>query len=114
MGASPSLQENTVGGMLYTTQWIRVQPGASGSSTIKAKLLVPSGADSHTRAGEISSPSQVYFEGILSFSLKDGLVKCKLMSFCPCSNKKNNSRSRAFIKLIIELQFIYKLTHLKN
>src|SRR3989338_7059533 len=38
--------------------------GASGSSTISAKLFVPAGAPGPASGGEISRPSQVYGGGI--------------------------------------------------
>jgi hypothetical protein len=41
-----------------------VNPPASGSSTIKAKLCVPAGGSPHANGGEISSPLQEYWTGI--------------------------------------------------
>src|SRR5215471_5180910 len=46
--------------------------GASGSSIIRTRLLVPSGTPSHASGGETSSPSQVYFEGMWPFCLNAG------------------------------------------
>ncbi len=40
--------------------------GASGSSQIRAKLFVPAGLAAHSRGGEKSAPSQVYFAAIIS------------------------------------------------
>lgn len=79
-GECPSLDPVEVGKMLKTTQWVHVPRGASGSSTISTRLFVPSGIPSHCSGGEIFSPSQVYFDGIDSFSLNTWLVKCKLIS----------------------------------
>src|SRR5881628_2317041 len=45
-------------------QWTQVPTGASGSSAIKAKALVPRGGFSHLRGRERSAPSQVYLRGI--------------------------------------------------
>ena len=38
--------------------------GASGSSIIRTRLFVPSGTPFQASGGEISTPSQVYFDGI--------------------------------------------------
>src|SRR5918995_6529047 len=56
-------------GMSYNTQCTQVVfgalgSGASGSSTMSAKLLVPAGAPLHARAGARSLPSQVYSLGM--------------------------------------------------
>jgi hypothetical protein len=58
--------------MLYRIQCTQVilgaaGSGASGSSTIKAKLSAAEGILDHPRGGDISCPSQVYTDGILSF-----------------------------------------------
>src|SRR6478609_1259093 len=55
--------------MLYNTQWTHrtfgaAGSGASGSSTISARLMALSGTPDHSSGGELSSPSQVYFAGI--------------------------------------------------
>ena len=57
------------------TQCIHVPIGASGSSAMSARLLVFAGTDSQSSGGEMSGPSQVYFFGIISPSLKAVLVK---------------------------------------
>jgi len=44
--------------------------GASGSSTISARLFAPSGAPANISAGETSLPSQVYFAGIAPICTK--------------------------------------------
>src|SRR6187200_3722464 len=58
--------------MSYTTQCTQVcfgaaGSGASGSSTIIAKLFVPSGASDHASGGDVSAPSQVWTVGIAPF-----------------------------------------------
>jgi hypothetical protein len=63
---------DVLAGILYTTQCTYTifgfaGSGASGSSTINAKLLVPAGASDHSSGGERSSPSQVYRDGIFPF-----------------------------------------------
>src|SRR6478609_176398 len=44
--------------------------GASGSSTMSTRLLVPAGTPDHASGGERSLPSQVYFAGISAPSAK--------------------------------------------
>jgi hypothetical protein len=63
-----------VAGRSYNTQCTHVPTGASGSSHISAELLVPAGALSQLRGGEIFSPSHVYLDGIGSPSAKLELV----------------------------------------
>src|SRR5271155_3484241 len=50
--------------MSKTAQWRNTPEGASGSSTTRTRLLVPSGTPDHVRGGEISAPSQVYCDVI--------------------------------------------------
>src|SRR6478672_4489578 len=55
--------------MLYNTQWTHrtfgaAGSGASGSSTINARLIARSGTPDHSSGGELSSPSQVCVAGI--------------------------------------------------
>src|SRR5215218_6047583 len=54
--------------------------GASGSSTTKAKLLVPAGGSDHSSGGDRFSPSAVYFAGIGSPLPNAGLFKLKAIS----------------------------------
>jgi hypothetical protein len=59
--------------MLYRTQCTQVirgaaGSGASGSSTISARLFVPAGTPVHAREGETSFPSQVCNFGIGPFA----------------------------------------------
>ena len=53
-----------VGVMFQTSQCVQARVGASESSTISARLFVPSGIPSIDSGGLISSPSLVYFSGI--------------------------------------------------
>src|ERR671935_181963 len=57
------------------TQWTKVPPGASGSSTIRAYEAVFAGAPDQARGGEWFAPSQVNFDGMESLFLKAGLVR---------------------------------------
>src|ERR671937_3087672 len=57
------------------TQWTKVPPGASGSSTISAYEAVLAGAPDQARGGEWFAPSQVNFAGMASLFLKAGLVR---------------------------------------
>src|SRR6516165_11187423 len=50
--------------MSKAAQWRNTPEGASGSSTTRTRLLVPSGSPDHVSGGEISVPSQVYCDGI--------------------------------------------------
>src|SRR5665647_845411 len=63
--------------MLYSTQCTQVilgasGSGASGSSTISARLFVPVGTPVQARAGEISRPSQVWRAGIAPLCVNEG------------------------------------------
>lgn len=51
-------------GSPYTTQCTNVPPGASGSSTIKARLRVEVGGSVHDSGGDWFAPSQVKSRGI--------------------------------------------------
>src|SRR5579872_6355638 len=55
------------------TQWTQVWPGASGSSTMRAKYLVPLGGFFQFTSGEILPLPQVYLSGIMPPSLKEVL-----------------------------------------
>src|SRR5262249_55120 len=57
--------------------------GASGSSIIRTRLLVPLGMPSHASGGETSSPSQVYLEGIWPFCLNAGEFRVVAMAALP-------------------------------
>src|SRR6478672_4480106 len=50
--------------MSHTPQCRKVPLGASGSSTTKAKLLVPGGGSDQLRGGDLPPPSQVNSAGI--------------------------------------------------
>src|SRR5262245_61128503 len=52
--------------MLKMTQCTQAPMGASGSSAIRAKLLVASGTSVHFSGGEWSSSSPVYVLGIVA------------------------------------------------
>src|SRR5687768_14685143 len=69
----------TDAGMSYNTQCTQVVfgalgSGASGSSTMSAKLFVPAGAPLHSRGGARSLPAQVYSWWICQFGAKAGEV----------------------------------------
>src|SRR6476619_1823235 len=66
-------------GMLYKTQCTHVPSGASGSSTISAKELVPAGGSFQARAGEIFFPIHEYFAGIDCPVANASLVKVRDM-----------------------------------
>jgi hypothetical protein len=54
-------------------------PGASGSSTMSAKLFVPAGAPLHSRGGARSLPSQVYSLGMSPFGGNAGELSESVM-----------------------------------
>jgi hypothetical protein len=62
---------------LYATQWKNVPPGASGSSTINAKVTVDFGAPFHASSGDRSAPLQVNSAGIAAPGAIAGLVKVR-------------------------------------
>src|SRR5918993_333901 len=71
-------------GMSYNTQCTQVVfgawgSGASGSSTMSAKLFVPAGAPLHSRGGARSLPSQVYSLGMSPFGGNAGEVSESVM-----------------------------------
>src|SRR5215469_15647494 len=87
-GLAPSGSEVTVGSIPKTTQWTQVilgarGSGASGSSTMRARLLVPAGSPDHARGGEVSWPSHVYFAGISPSFAKLGDVMRNVMAAPP-------------------------------
>eukprot|EP00980_Cylindrotheca_fusiformis_P009986 scaffold2212_cov143-Cylindrotheca_fusiformis.AAC.4 len=62
----PSDKLVIVDGILATTQWTHgVADGASGSSTISTKDLVPAGTFDQDRGGDRLSPFLAYFMGIV-------------------------------------------------
>src|SRR5579872_133442 len=61
---APSAKLRTVLGILKTTQCTHTFAGASGSSTIRANVLVPAGSSDHCKDGETFAPSHVYCDGI--------------------------------------------------
>jgi hypothetical protein len=63
--------------MLQARQWMKVPPGASGSSIESANERVPFGGLVQRSAGETFCPSQVNFAGIAAPALKAGLVSVK-------------------------------------
>ena len=68
--AMPSGNDVVSGGRSYSTQCTQVifgaaGSGASGSSTISARLCAPAGTPSIASGGETSSPSQVCLRGML-------------------------------------------------
>jgi hypothetical protein len=70
--------------MSYSTQCTQIVfgawgSGASGSSTMIAKLLVPAGAPLHSRGGARSLPSQVYSSGMSPFGANAGDVSESVM-----------------------------------
>src|SRR6516162_11692456 len=75
-------------GRLYRTQCTHVirgalGSGASGSSTINARLLAPWGTPLQVSAGARSCPSQVCWVGISPFGWKSAEVKVSAMCYLP-------------------------------
>jgi len=65
--------------MLYTIQWVNVPDGASGSSKIRAKLLVPAGTFSHEIPGVRYDPAQVNSFGRTDPGVIDSTVMVKFV-----------------------------------
>jgi hypothetical protein len=71
--------------MSYNTQCTQVVfgalgSGASGSSTMSAKLFMPAGAPFHSRGGARSLPSQVYSLGMPPFGGNAGELSESVMT----------------------------------
>src|SRR2546429_9446990 len=71
--------------MLWMTQCTHVifgarGSGASGSSTMSAKVFVPCGAADQFSGGEISAPSQVYCFGMAPLLANAGDVRTSAMA----------------------------------
>src|SRR5262249_536067 len=81
--AAPSAISVTTGGMPKTTQCTQVPAGASGSSQISARLLVPLGGWLHFKGGETFLPSPVYCFGIGCPLRNAGLVTSNFMALPP-------------------------------
>jgi hypothetical protein len=59
--------------MSNNAQWRNMPDGASGSSTINAKLRVASGAPDHCNSGERLRPSLACLSGMAALMSNDGL-----------------------------------------
>ncbi len=78
---TPCGRPAAVGGRLYSTQCTQVVcgaagSGASGSSTISARLLVAGGRPDHASGGDRSLPSQVWSAGMPAPSAKALEIRC--------------------------------------
>src|SRR6516162_7703393 len=62
---TPSDNSRVWAGRLKRTQWTQVPRGASGSSQISARLLVPEGGSDQPNGGDRSAPSPVYCFGMV-------------------------------------------------
>src|SRR5450759_61716 len=85
-----SASEVADGGRLYRIQCTQVVfgasgSGASGSSTISARLLVPAGTLDQASGGDRSSPSQVYRLGIAPPGANASLLMDSFMAYRPSS-----------------------------
>ena len=97
--------------MFQTSQWVQVRPGASGSSTIKARVLTVLGRFSMRRGGFVFESSQVYFLGIfppsenaLLVTLREAAAGADAFSVCAellASDSTTNKKDPiiAFIKM---------------
>src|SRR5262249_2205847 len=73
-GTQSSLMSEVVGLRLKSSQWLKVPPGASGSSTTRARLRALSGTPSICIGGILFSPYIVYLFGIFPPSVNPLLV----------------------------------------
>src|SRR5579863_1679247 len=87
---SPDFNIARSAGISNATQCVQVPFGASGSSHIKTKLFVPTGAPLHESSGEISSPSPVNCLGIMAPLPKDDDVIVNDMFLSPFANTTTN------------------------
>src|SRR5215475_13401285 len=87
MSVAPSPRLVIVGGRSVTIQCVQVPRGASGSSTIRARLSAPPGTPLHRSGGDRSSPSLAYLSGIAPPSENAGDV-----------NRMVDSRSRMMVR----------------
>src|SRR5437773_2179849 len=83
--AAPSGRLCASAGMFWMTQCTHVifgarGSGASGSSTMSAKVFVPCGAADQLSGGEISAPSQVYCFGMAPLLANAGDVRTSAMA----------------------------------
>src|SRR5437762_3923560 len=62
------------GEIFQTIQCVNNPLGASGSSTINARLFAPEGTSAICKGGLVSAPSQVNFDGMIAPSCKAELV----------------------------------------
>src|ERR1051326_8278307 len=75
-----SFSEVREGGIPYSSQCTNVPDGASGSSTISARLTAFDEAPSHSSGGEMFPPFFEYFSGILPPLLNAPLVNLRLIA----------------------------------
>src|SRR3990170_8032270 len=81
--STPSGRLSAVDPRPYSTQCVKVPPGASGSSMISAYAFVSAGAPSQASGGETLSPSQVKRVGIVSPLPNASLVSEKAVASPP-------------------------------
>src|SRR5207247_8608921 len=62
------------GEIFQTIQCVNNPLGASGSSTINARLFAPEGTSAICKGGLVSAPSQVNFDGMFAPSCKAELL----------------------------------------
>src|SRR5579883_2462397 len=74
VGSDASASVSVSAGRLKTSQCVKSPPGASGSSTTSARLLVPAGGALQVSCGDRSAPSQVKSTGIWPPDANDRLV----------------------------------------
>src|SRR5713226_6925126 len=90
---NPARSEVVPAGILYATQWKNVPPGASGSSTINAKVTADFGAPLHVSSGDRSPPVQANSPGIAAPGAIEGLVKVS----CDCASVNAGNSTRSMI-----------------
>src|SRR5688500_16938056 len=100
---APSMSVLADAGMLYTTQCTQTRvgaagSGASGSSTMSARLRAPCGTPLHASGGEMSGPSQVKRDGIAPSATNAGEENVSIMS--PCS-KPDPDEKPAFLQATV-------------
>src|SRR5688572_22259173 len=104
---TPSGSPGLSGARSLTTQWTHVRfgaagSGASGSSTMRARLRVVAGTPDHASGGERSLPSCVYLRGISSPSAN--ALEVILMVTPVCNRNALDARLLRVLHVQIDVQ----------
>src|ERR1700722_8997001 len=108
--AAFSCKFTVVGAIFHTIQWSKVPVGASGSSTIRTKLLVFGGISKKAKGGETLLPSQVYRFGINAWCSNAGLsIFINFLSIVSCLLTLVRQLCREFFLGIQDLAKVFEI-----